>query len=194
MEQKRENISIVIKLCFAVITLLSFAQVPQGRVPVSGYWQITDAENQAVGVVRLAFEQDEMQMYKKMYNELDQQGDKGVYESLREELGGGSAGGAPYSSIEEAIDREEAILNDADGIGSLADADDDVLIASPNIGEPDMDKFMEAAVAEVSAAAAELPLDAQTVQTEAVVRKLLLFCRKMRGYLEKCLDSMISWF
>lgn len=92
--------------------------------------------------------EDEMQMYKKMYNELDQQGDKGVYESLREELGGGSAGGAPYSSIEEAIDREEAILNDADGIGSLADADDDVLIASPNIGEPDMDKFMEAAVAE----------------------------------------------
>ena len=104
--------------------------------------------------------EEEIEMYKKMYNELESEGDGGIYDAIREEMGGGSAGGAPYKSIEEAVSKETSILDDADGIGAEDGADTDeadgekltiesvLREAKGEPPKPDMEKFMEQAVSE----------------------------------------------
>jgi len=104
--------------------------------------------------------EEEIEMYKKMYNELESEGDVGIYDVIREEMGGGSAGGAPYKSIEEAISKETSILDDTDGIGARDGADTDegdgekltidavLREAKGEPPKPDMEKFMEQAVSE----------------------------------------------
>ena len=114
--------------------------------------------------------EEEIKKYKEMMTELESEGDGGIYDAIREELGGGSAGGAPYKTIEEAVEKETSILDDADGLGSSDDeeaADIDVSISEKDVSKappltaddvvreatgqpqkPDMEKFMEAAVSE----------------------------------------------
>ena len=119
--------------------------------------------------------EEEIKKYKEMMTELESEGDGGIYDAIREELGGGSAGGAPYKTIEEAVEKETSILDDADGLGSSNDEDEgseevadiDVSVSEKDVSKappltaddvlreatgqpqkPDIEKFMEAAVSE----------------------------------------------
>ena len=116
--------------------------------------------------------EEEIKKYKEMMTELEGAGEGGIYDAIREEMGGGSAGGAPYKTIEEAVEKETSILDDADGLGGTKDedeeseeeeaaiiekdvsqappltADDVVREATGQPAKPDMEKFMEAAVTE----------------------------------------------
>ena len=116
--------------------------------------------------------EEEIKKYKEMMTELEGAGEGGIYDAIREEMGGGSAGGAPYKTIEEAVEKETSILDDADGLGGAKDedeeseeedatiiekdvsqappltADDVVREATGQPAKPDMEKFMEAAVTE----------------------------------------------
>ena len=116
--------------------------------------------------------EEEIKKYKEMMSELEGTGEGGIYDAIREEMGGGSAGGAPYKTIEEAVEKETSILDDADGLGGTKNEDEDgdekdaVIIekdvsqappltagdvvreATGQPAKPDMEKFMEAAVTE----------------------------------------------
>jgi len=122
--------------------------------------------------------EEEIKKYKEMMTELESEGDGGIYDAIRDEMGGGSAGGAPYNTVEEAVVKETSILDDADGLGSSDDeeegsdeaaviADIDVSVSEKDVSKappltagdvvreatgqppkPDMEKFMEAAVTE----------------------------------------------
>jgi len=115
--------------------------------------------------------EEEIKKYKEMMSELEGEGEGGIYDAIREEMGGGSAGGAPYKTIEEAVKKETSILDDADGLGGAEDedeqtsedayiiekdvskappltADDVVREATGQAPKADMEKFMEAAVSE----------------------------------------------
>ena len=92
--------------------------------------------------------EEEMKMYADMYNELQEDGEEKMYDDIFKNMGGGKG---PKLTIENAVDAEEKVLDDADGIGMTTD-DDEIQISAEELSQDSKD-FMEKAVKEALAEA-----------------------------------------
>jgi len=79
----------------------------------------------------------EMKLYQEMFQELETEGEDGIYDGIMDEM---------TSSTDGSDSKSSRVLNDADGIGSLANNEEDTLTAV-EISQ-DTDEFMKRALEE----------------------------------------------
>lgn len=99
---------------------------------------------------------EEIKLYKEIYQELESDGEGGIYDNIMDEMTGSSSSSSSSSiggrsssddNTKSASTDRQKVLIDADGIGSLSKEDDETLLTAVEISQ-DTDEFMKRALEE----------------------------------------------